>query len=354
MSPAREGTAEVNGIRMHFLTVARDHRWYSWHGWPETASPNGGATSLPMLECRHTLIAPDLRGLRVRTDAPPGGLTTKRTHGRGCPRAGASAGTRAGRARRPRPRGRASPHRWGARLPDEVERRGFPGHRAHPRGDPPLWTPRSRAAFGTGCSTSSRTCPSGSSWARARVPRVLLRALDVAAVGARRCGRPRTCEHSRGPAGLRARFRGLTVRRSPPTSRPTSESSLRAAGCKTARCSCMWGAQGPGWRPAGKIRRLLGSWVRTRCACRGGPRLRALPGRGEARAGGPAAGGLPRRTLSRPQRRCNNRRRPASRRCALLGLGQSAGFRMRYRRKPPGATQHDAGGQLRGAASAPA
>jgi haloacetate dehalogenase len=109
MSAVREGTAEVNGIRMHFLTVGEGPPVVLLHGWPETSLM--WRHVLPALNGRHTLIAPDLRGYG-RTDAPPAGYD-KRTMAedvRGLVRA-------LGHER--------VAHRWALDYPEEVERVAF-------------------------------------------------------------------------------------------------------------------------------------------------------------------------------------------------------------------------------------
>jgi len=120
MSPAREGTAEVNGIRMHFLTVGEGPPVVLLHGWPETSLM--WRHVLPMLECRHTLSAPDLRGYG-RTDAPQVGYD-KRTMAedvRGLVRAlGHERVALVGHDR-----GARVAHRWALDYPDEVERVAF-------------------------------------------------------------------------------------------------------------------------------------------------------------------------------------------------------------------------------------
>lgn len=120
MSPAREGTAEVNGIRMHFLTVGEGPPVVLLHGWPETSLM--WRHVLPALNGRHTLIAPDLRGYG-RTDAPKAGYD-KRTMAedvRGLVRAlGYERVALVGHDR-----GARVAHRWALDHPEEVERVAF-------------------------------------------------------------------------------------------------------------------------------------------------------------------------------------------------------------------------------------
>jgi pimeloyl-ACP methyl ester carboxylesterase len=120
MSPAQEGTAEVNGIRMHFLTVGEGPPVVLLHGWPETSLM--WRHVLPTLCGRHTLIAPDLRGYG-RTDAPPAGYD-KRTMAadvRGLMRAlGHERVALVGHDR-----GARVAHRWALDYPEEVERVAF-------------------------------------------------------------------------------------------------------------------------------------------------------------------------------------------------------------------------------------
>lgn len=69
-------TADVDGVRMHYLRAGEGPAVVMLHGWPE--SSRMWRHMLPALAERHTVVAPDLRGYGL-TDAPPGGYDKRTT-----------------------------------------------------------------------------------------------------------------------------------------------------------------------------------------------------------------------------------------------------------------------------------
>jgi haloacetate dehalogenase len=112
-----EGTATVNGIRMHYLRAGEGPPLFLLHGWPQTS--HCWHRVLEPLAEGHTVIAPDLRGYG-RTDKPVTGYA-KRTMAAdvaalaehlGFGRIAVTGHDRGGRVA----------HRWALDRPDQVER----------------------------------------------------------------------------------------------------------------------------------------------------------------------------------------------------------------------------------------
>ena len=111
------GSADVNGIRLHYLRAGDGPPVVLLHGWPETSDM--WRHVLPALAERHTVIAPDLRGYG-RTDAPPSGYDKRTTAAdvRALVRdLGLGPVAVAGHDR-----GARVAHRWALDHPEEVER----------------------------------------------------------------------------------------------------------------------------------------------------------------------------------------------------------------------------------------
>jgi pimeloyl-ACP methyl ester carboxylesterase len=110
-------TAEVGGIRLHYLRAGEGPAVVLLHGWPQTSHMWRGV--MPALAERHTLIAPDLRGYG-RSDAPPSGYDKRTTAGDvralvrelGLGRVAVVGHDRGARVA----------HRWALDHPEEVER----------------------------------------------------------------------------------------------------------------------------------------------------------------------------------------------------------------------------------------